>query len=151
MLRDGGQEMGMGVPVSVCLLVLTCSIIECFLPWLAGTRTNTAGQNTPCKSTSFNIISIRFISCTVQCNQCGICIFFFGNDFEIFLGWLCLCCGIIYHHKVCVHAVLARATVSLEVQCYIVNGGINCESHLSKKKIDESKIEIGVPKNNCNL
>lgn len=74
----GGQEMGMGVPVSVCLLVLTCSIIECFLPWLAGTRTNTAGQNTPCKSTSFNIISIRFISCAVQCNQCGICIYFFS-------------------------------------------------------------------------
>lgn len=76
---------------------------------------------------------------------------FFGNDFKIFLGWLCPCCGIIYHHKVCVHAVLARATVSLEVQCYIVNGGINCESRLSKKKINKSKIEIGVPKNNCNL
>lgn len=86
MFRDRGQEMGMGVPVSVCLLVLTCSIIECFLPWLAGTRTNTAGQNTPCKSTSFNIISIRFISCAVQCNQCGICIFFFRQWFQNIFG-----------------------------------------------------------------
>lgn len=95
----------------------------------------------------------QYASSLVQYNAINVVFvfFFFGNDFKIFLGWLCLCCGIIYHHKVCVHAVLARATVSLEVQCYIVNGGINCESRLSKKKINKSKIEIGVPKNNCNL
>lgn len=47
----------------LCPVGYDLSIIECFLPWLAGTRSNTAGQNTPCKSTS---LSFCFISYTLQ-------------------------------------------------------------------------------------